>query len=99
MTLSHDEIIKIIACELAYNRFLGMIARDKKNRQIESLLECEEANNLANENWFLYKNDAETLYGIISGKTEITEDHIEAYSLKEDCKIPSFDTSIGSLDL
>lgn len=100
MSLSHDEIIKIIAYELAYHRFLGSIAILNKSKQIETLEESERANGLASENWFLYKKDAEDLYDIITGKTEILDKGLSGYGLKEEeCKVPSYDTPIGSLDL
>lgn len=90
MNLNNDEIIKIIATELAYNRFLGMIYGKKQNKQITTITESEKANTLANDNWFLYVEDAIALLDIINGKCNVDN---------EDFKPKQFETSIGSLDL
>ena len=98
MSLPHIKIIKIIARELAFNRFLGMISIQNKSRTIENPQEFEKAYNLAEENWFLYAKDAEDLYNIITGKTKISDED-EIKEDQKDCRVPYFDNSIGSLTL
>lgn len=73
----NEEIVDILAKELVYNRFCGVIASKNENYQINNQEQLEAADVLANRNLYLYRDDAFTLLNKIIDKIINSEGSVE----------------------